>query len=168
MLVLYKNRHIIQAQKLPCRWRPPCQSSVLLCSICFLTPSSSVIFSYLINSSSVAFRHLSSSLPLLLPLPSHMPSSGYRDQGLPQDVWWSARSHLLKSHTVCVVWTTPKARRWSLPLWWPDTTNAWMMGKELTSEGTKCRKKEKNDGEEAAGCRMLKIFIFIFCYLAVL
>lgn len=105
---------------------------------------------------------------LLCFLPSHVPSSGYRDQGLPQDVWWGARSRLLQSHAVCVVWTTPKAWRWSLPLWWPDTANAWMMGGEPTSEGNKCRKKERKDGKEAAGCRMMKMFMFIFWYLVVL
>lgn len=75
----------------------------------------------------------------------------------------SRRSPLLKSHAVCVVGTTPKAWRWSLPLRWPDTPSAWMMGRELTNEG-----EEKKDRKEAAGWGMMRVFLFIFCYLVVL
>lgn len=73
------------------------------------------------------------------------------------------RSPLLKSHAVCVVGTTPKAWRWSLPLRWPDTPSAWMMGRELTNEG-----EGKKDRKEAAGWGMMRVFLFIFCYLVVL
>lgn len=105
--------------------------------------------------------HLSSSSSSLCALPQATGTrvSPRRSDGAPPP--W--RSPLLKSHAVCVVGTTPKAWRWSLPLRWPDTPSVWMMGRELTNEG-----EEKKDRKEAAGWGMMRVFLFIFCYLVVL